>query len=68
MTYGVWNNAEKRFVFGIAAETPRKAKQSKPLEEPASTGANGATKSSPFPKNLRTPKTRIISIGKDKTP
>lgn len=27
MTYGVWNNAEKRFVFGIAAETPRKAER-----------------------------------------
>lgn len=27
MTYGVWNNVEKRFVFGIAAETPRKAER-----------------------------------------
>ena len=27
MTYGVWNSAEKRFVFGIAAETPRKAER-----------------------------------------
>lgn len=27
MTYGVWSNAEKRFVFGIAAETPRKAER-----------------------------------------
>lgn len=27
MTYGVWNSVEKRFVFGIAAETPRKAER-----------------------------------------
>lgn len=27
MTYGIWNSIEKRFVFGIAAETPRKAEQ-----------------------------------------
>lgn len=27
MTYGIWNSAEKRFVFGIAAETPRKAER-----------------------------------------
>ncbi len=66
MTYGVWNNAEKRFVFGIAAETH--AKQSEPLEGPASTGANGAMISSPSLKDLRIPETRIISIGKDKTP
>lgn len=27
MTYGIWNSIEKRFVFGIAAETPRKAER-----------------------------------------
>ena len=27
MTYGIWNSADKRFVFGIAAETPRKAER-----------------------------------------
>ena len=27
MTYGIWNSMEKRFVFGIAAETPRKAER-----------------------------------------
>lgn len=27
MTYGIWNSAEKRFVFGIAVETPRKAER-----------------------------------------
>lgn len=27
MTYGIWNSAEKRFVFGIAAETSRKAER-----------------------------------------
>ena len=27
MTYGIWNSVEKRFVFGIAAETPRKAER-----------------------------------------
>nr|DAM21451.1 MAG TPA: DNA helix destabilizing protein [Caudoviricetes sp.] len=27
MSYGIWNSAEKRFVFGIAAETPRKAER-----------------------------------------
>ena len=27
MTHGIWNSAEKRFVFGIAAETPRKAER-----------------------------------------
>lgn len=27
MTYGIWNSAEKRFVFDIAAETPRKAER-----------------------------------------
>lgn len=27
MTFGIWNNVEKRFVFGIAAETPRKAER-----------------------------------------
>lgn len=60
MTYGVWNNAEKRFVFGIAAETPRKAER--PLERPASTGTNGATRSSPFPKDSRIPETHTTPI------
>lgn len=27
MTYGIWNSAEKRFVFGIAVETSRKAER-----------------------------------------
>lgn len=27
MTYSIWNSMEKRFVFGIAAETPRKAER-----------------------------------------
>ena len=27
MTFGIWNSIEKRFVFGIAAETPRKAER-----------------------------------------
>ena len=27
MTFGIWNSMEKRFIFGIAAETPRKAER-----------------------------------------